>query len=103
MKYERTDSFLADFKMLKKEHRDTFLKTLREELIPACESCAEDPSSSWPKSLRVKSVQGAEGIWEMTWSLSGPDGRATFELIKIGGEIAIRWRRVGDHAVFKRP
>jgi hypothetical protein len=40
---------------------------------------------------------------EMTWSFAGPDGRATFELITIDGDLRCRWRRVGDHADFKRP
>lgn len=38
----------------------------------------------------------------MTWSKDDPDGRATWEWVRIGGEAAIRWRRVGDHSVFKR-
>ena len=32
-----------------------------------------------------------------------PDGRATIEVVKIDGEPAIRWRRVGGHEVFKNP
>jgi hypothetical protein len=51
----------------------------------------------------VKSVQGAQGVWEMTWSFAGPDGRATFEWITIDGEPAVRWRRVGGHAIFTDP
>jgi hypothetical protein len=39
----------------------------------------------------------------MTWSFSGPDGRATFEWIRIEGQLAVRWRRIGGHAVFKKP
>ncbi|MCL5265766.1 MAG: hypothetical protein M1343_11370 [Chloroflexi bacterium] len=42
-------------------------------------------------------------IWEMTWSFSGPDGRATFELASIDGEPAIRWRRIGNHRIFREP
>ena len=53
--------------------------------------------------MRVKKLQGAEGIWEMTWSMRNPDGRATFEWIAIDGEPAIRWRRVGTHNIFKTP
>lgn len=103
MKYERTDSFLADFKRLKKEHRKHFLDTLRSQFIPACDVYSKDPSTPWPKLLRVKKMQGADGIWEMTWSFAGPDGRATFEFITVDGDVAIRWRRIGDHSVFKRP
>jgi len=51
----------------------------------------------------VKSLKGAAGIMEMTWSFSGPDGRATFEWLAIGGEPMIRWRRVGGHDIFDKP
>jgi hypothetical protein len=40
---------------------------------------------------------------EMTWSFASPDGRATFELVTVDGELRCRWRRIGDHDVFKRP
>lgn len=48
--------------------------------------------------LRVKGVQGADGILEMTWA---DDGRATFEYGKeqIEGEPHVIWRRVGTHHV----
>jgi hypothetical protein len=54
------------------------------------------------KSLRVKGVQGSDGIFEMTWAR---DGRATFEY---GPEVRPRqphviWRRVGSHAIDRRP
>ncbi len=62
-----------------------------------------DLGVAWPAGLRVKPVQGARGVWEMTWSLAGPDGRATFEWVQIGGERAIRWRRVGGHAIVSDP
>ena len=39
----------------------------------------------------------------MTWSFSGPDGRATFEYFDVDDELAIRWRRIGGHAIFKTP
>lgn len=39
----------------------------------------------------------------MTWGFSGPDGRATFEWVTIDGEFRVRGRRIGGHAVFKRP
>ncbi len=54
------------------------------------------------KGLRVKGVQGAKGIFEMTWA---DDGRATFEY---GTEVAdgaahVVWRRIGTHAIFTQP
>ena len=54
------------------------------------------------KGLRVKGVQGATGIFEMTWAA---DGRATFEFGDevTEGEPHVVWRRVGTHAIFKQP
>jgi hypothetical protein len=51
--------------------------------------------------LRVKGVQGAGGVFEMTWA---PDGRATFEYgpEKRPGEPHIVWRRVGTHDILGR-
>lgn len=53
-------------------------------------------------ALRVKGVQGAEGVYEVTWA---PDGRATFQYGKPvhEGEPHIVWRRIGTHDVFDRP
>jgi hypothetical protein len=54
------------------------------------------------KSLRVKKMQGREGVWEMTWA---PDGRATFHYgtPAAEGEVHIVWRRIGTHKIFTRP
>jgi hypothetical protein len=53
-------------------------------------------------SLRVKGVRGAAGIYELTWA---PDGRATFEYGRSvrTGEQHIRWRRIGTHAILRKP
>lgn len=103
MKYETTPAFDADFKRLKAEHRAAFRELLRDKFIPACAALAADPGAVWPKSLRVKSVRDAPGILEMTWSFASPDGRATFELVTVQGELRCRWRRIGDHGVFRDP
>ncbi|MGH3042112.1 MAG: hypothetical protein ACRDNG_10315 [Gaiellaceae bacterium] len=51
--------------------------------------------------LRVKGIQGAPGVFEMTWA---PDGRATFEYgSSLGEGPHIVWRRIGRHDVFTRP
>ena len=62
---------------------------------------ADQPT--WPASLRIKPVQIASGVWEVTWSFTGPDGRATFEFVDIDGELGIRWRRIGGHEILKSP
>ena len=103
MKFETTPAFDADYRRLESEHRVTFHRVLRTKFIPACDALAADPSAAWPRSLRVKSVQGAPGILEMTWSFASPDGRATFELVTVDGELRCRWRRLGGHEVFRAP
>lgn len=103
MKFETTPAFDADYRRLKREHAEAFRKTVRERFAPACEAYAKDPATPWPAALRVKSVRSAPGVLEMTWSFASPDGRATFELVTVGGELRCRWRRVGDHDVFKNP
>lgn len=103
MKFETTPAFDKDVRRLKREHLQQFLDVLKTTFIPACDTYAADPTTAWPQSLRVKSVQGAPGILEMTWSFASPDGRATFELVTVEGDVRLRWRRVGDHDVFKRP
>jgi len=78
--------------------------TLAAEMgFSPCDAYGADPSTPWPAALRVKSVRNAASVVEMTWSFTGPDGCATFELITVDGDLRCRWRRVGDHAVFKRP
>ncbi len=103
MKYETTPAFDADFRRLKPEHRTAFREVLETKFIPARDALASDLAAVWPKSLRVKAVQSAPGVLEMTWSFASPDGRATFELVTVDEEARCRWRRVGDHDVFKAP
>ncbi len=103
MKYERTDSFKRDYRRLPEEHKDEFRRCVQEDFNPALDQHVESPGEPWPSRLRVRGVSGASGIWEMTWSFTDPDGRATWEWTTIDGEPAIRWRRVGNHSIFGDP
>lgn len=103
MKFETVASFDADSRRLKPEQRAVFRRVVRDKFAPACATFAADPATAWPKSLRVKAVRASAGIFEMTWSFAQPDARATFELITVYGELRCRWRRIGNHSVFKRP
>ncbi|HEU6439920.1 MAG TPA: hypothetical protein VFC12_05725 [Terriglobales bacterium] len=103
MKFQITPALEGDCRRLSQDERATFQRVVRDDFHPACERRRADPTAGWPKRLRVKDVEGAAGIWEMTWSFSGPDGRATFEWVQIDGEPGIRWRRVGGHAVLGSP
>lgn len=98
---------MADYKRLSASEKDLFRAAVRAFDRGCDEYLRTRDPSAWPASLRVKSVQGAPGIWEMTWSFAGPDGRATWEWIDVAGQEgnqpAVRWRRIGDHRIFRAP
>jgi hypothetical protein len=93
---------VADYARLSAEEKTLFQRAVRE-INRAYVARGERPLPRWPHKLRIKHVQDATGMWEMTWSFAGPDGRATFEVVEIDGEPAIRWRRVGGHDIFQAP
>lgn len=83
--YGMTDRFKKDYATLSSEDKKRFNSAVAKFV-----------------GLRVKGVQGADGILEMTWA---DNGRATFEYGKeqIEGEPHVIWRRVGTHHVFGQP
>ncbi len=101
MKFRTTPAFDADVRRLSDEEFINFRKVVRERFVPAAERVAANPGTGWPRGLRVRDVEGAPGVWEMTWDW--PDGRATFEWVEIDGYPAIEWRRVGGHEIFREP
>jgi len=103
VKWETTPAFEADLRRLSREELSLFRQVVRDDFVPAAERHAIDATAPWPRRLRVRAVAGTRGIWELTWSFAGPDGRATFEWTTIDGERAIRWRRVGGHEIFGDP
>jgi hypothetical protein len=102
MKFEVLDSFRADYARLSEAEKRRFNEVL-PAFVAACDRYAADSSTSWPASLRAKDVEGAPGIFEMTWSFVGPDGRATFEWTAIEGAHGLRWRRIGGHRILMEP
>ena len=125
MRFETTPRWDADWKDLKPEHKRQFV-----DVVPAfnaaCDAYAQvhDPTENkpatvkgtikaagkdktptyrWPAALRVSPMKSAAGIWEMTWSFASPDGRATFEFIRDDQGLLVRWRRIGDHGIYKKP
>ena len=108
MRFERTEPFKSDYQRLSEKERELF-RTATRAFNVACDRFIEtrDPSS-WPAGLRVKGVVNAPGVFEMTWSFSGPDGRATWQWTTVdtsegGSMLAVRWRRLGDHRIFREP
>lgn len=88
--------FRADFERLTPAQQAAFLAAV-DQFVDDLRS-----GRTFRKGLRVKGIQGASGIFEMTWA---DDGRATFEYGAevVKGEAHVVWRRVGTHSVFKRP
>jgi hypothetical protein len=93
--YERDARFDRDFANLTLEQRARF-RTAVASFVRCLKAQQFDPG------LRVKAVQGAQGIWEMTWA---PNGRATFSygIPRRPSEAHIIWRRIGTHDVFRQP
>ncbi len=103
MRHVETPRFETDVQALPRAHALLFVRVVADRFNPAAERVSRELGAPWPASLRVKRVVGAPGVWQMTWSFTGPDGRATFEWVDIQGERGIRWRRVGGHAIFRDP
>jgi hypothetical protein len=94
--YEWLERFRLDLNKLGPEQQAAFRAAVR--------AFVEDlERGNFRKGLRVKAVQGVDGVWEMTWAA---DGRATFSY---GDERRpshqhVIWRRIGNHAsVFRAP
>lgn len=63
MRWERTDSFRADYRRLSHDERAMFRRTVVafNEACDAFVASGGDPST-WPARLRVKSIRGAPGV-----------------------------------------
>ncbi|MGZ3584157.1 MAG: hypothetical protein ACXWP6_16155 [Ktedonobacterales bacterium] len=93
---EILDSFWQDFDRLTPQEQAQFKAAIRQFV--------EDlrQGRGFRKGLRVKRVQKAQGVYEMTWA---DEGRATFEFgaEQRPGEYYIIWRRIGGHEILKHP
>ncbi len=102
MRFRTTPAFDRDWKRLAKEHQLIFRERI-PDVSQACDAHAADRATVWPANLRVSQMSGTKSIWEMTWSFTGPDGRATFEFVKDGDALLCVWRRIGDHDIYQDP
>jgi hypothetical protein len=64
---------------------------------PALDAGAHRGTVPWPRALRIHRIGVA---YSMTWSFSGPDGRALFRLAEVAGETVVVWLRVGNHGIY---
>jgi hypothetical protein len=95
--FERLARFDREFRRLPRELQRAFL-----EMLPAFITALKQDPPMFPPSLRVHRIQGAPGVWEITFAA---DGRATFEYGEevLAGEPHVIWRRVGTHDVLNEP
>ncbi len=113
MKWIRTAAFKRDYKRLPEAHKRLF-KDAVVKFNDAWDAYIADPEHhEWPGQLRIKAVVGTQNVLELTWSYRRPDGRATWEWTRITiqgarsgraiDEPAVRWRRLGNHEIFRDP
>ena len=93
--FAQTDRFLRDLAKLTVAQKAAFRAAVAKFV-------ADLPSGRFRPGLRVKGVQGAADVFELTWAA---DGRATFEYGPVvrEGETHVAWRRIGTHDIFTRP
>lgn len=97
--YETLPRFAADLDRLTPEQRRRFRR--------AVAAFVEDlRTGSFRAGLRVKRVQRAPSVYELTWSMgTGPAGRATWEYgpERRPGTPHVIWRRIGTHDILTGP
>jgi hypothetical protein len=98
----------TDFRRLSKSEKRLFREAVREFNAAAERFTATGDPTSCPSALRIKRISNAPGVFEMTWSFSGPEARATWEWTTVADDDgtthpAVRWRRIGGHRVFDSP
>lgn len=94
--FERLRRFNRDYEALSPDRKAQFYEAVKMFVADL------ERGRRFRRSLRVKAVQGASGILELTWAA---DGRATFEFGESvrPGEPHVIWRRIGSHDIFGSP
>ena len=94
--FDAPEPFRKAYDDLSSEQQAAFKKALADFIDDLRNGVTPRPS------LRVKGVQGAKGVFELTWA---GDGRCTFQFGNevVPGEPHIIWRKIGTHKIFKNP
>jgi len=100
--FDRTDDFKRDYRGFDPAKREQVRSSLRD-FIADLTAIEEGRATDFRPGLRVKSMRGQPGIWEMSWEHE--DGRATFQWgtpVREGMR-HVFWRRIGGHEIFGAP
>jgi len=94
--FERLPRFDQDWRSLSKQDQEKFRTAVAKFIADL------DSGRPFRKGLRVKSVEGTNGVWEMTFAA---DGRATWQYGDeiTPGHVHVVWRRIGAHAILRSP
>jgi hypothetical protein len=95
--FERRPRFDREFRRLPQELQRAFLG-----MLPLFIAALRKKPPAFPRSLRVKGVQGHPGVYELSF---GAGGRATFAYGDevVPGEPHVIWRRIGDRGGAEHP
>lgn len=97
MRYRTTSGFDSALAKLPREHRRLFVEAVRGHLLAAAAAGAHRGDAPWPKRLRIHKIGE---MYSLTWSFSGPDGRALFIIgSDADGEPIVTWLAVGYHDI----
>jgi hypothetical protein len=94
--YEALPRFRTDLDHLTPEQRRRFHQVVTRAFVPDLRA------GRFRAGLRIKRVQSAPGVYELTWD---GNGRATWQYgtERIHGHRHIVWRRVGTHTILTGP
>jgi hypothetical protein len=94
--YSKEARFIRDLRRLSAPEREQFALAVKHFVYDL------KAGKGLRKGLRVKGVQGHDGVYELTWA---PDGRATFAYGRSpnAGDAHIIWRRIGSHDILQDP
>ncbi|MGW2331635.1 hypothetical protein ACWC5C_38620 [Streptomyces sp. NPDC001700] len=95
--FETLPRFTADLRRLTPAQRRRFRRVVLDTFVPDLRT-----GRPFRPGLRIKGVQCAPGVYELTWA---PDGRATWSYgrERVRGARHIVWHRIGTHTIFTGP